>query len=437
MGAYSGALNQKSLGEGGAEPSAAASDEDVFFCEFAYWIHGVSVFFRMSFSDELVERLSRLDACARRRELKVESGPSWSHNDYLGLASHPSLLRASAQNTSYAGSRGSRLLGGHSGAFESLEAEIAEFFGAPDSLFFSSGYLANVAVAQAMGQVADGVISDANLHASSIDGVCTSRREKEVLPHNQWQKGLEAVKRRGWKRVLVLAESLYSMDGDFCDEKALRAFCDQTDSFLAFDEAHSAGIFLEDGTGCSAPWRNWDRTAVTVTFGKAFGATGAAVLCSPLVKSWLVNSSRSFIYTTASPACVLNLVQRSLRVMRKEGFERRRRLKALARSVREVCVQLGAPIRMPESELEWQSPILPFLLPGEDNALRFAQSVRETGLAVKPIRYPTVPVGAERIRVSLNLGMDEAESLKRMRKMVELWQEFSSQEQIQTLEKPR
>lgn len=377
----------------------------------------------MELLDQKIERLLReLSAKGQRRELTRPKGIDFSHNDYLGLSGHPEIV---AEGKRYlelgsAGARGSRLLGGNTEAHEACEAELAQFFEAPAALFFSSGYLANLAAVTALAPLVDAIHSDALNHASLIDGVRLSGRPKQIYPHNDLKFADDA------SRSLIITESLFSMDGDTMDWDRLRGLQDR-DAWLLVDEAHAAGVFTDEGRGLSAQGRRWDRLCVTVTLGKAFGVGGAALLCSLPVKEWIVNQARSFIYTTAAPPVVPAMVRASLRVMKAEGATRRQ---ALWRRVEATRAELET--RLPERAIVprkglWnrRSMVIPVHTPGNDNALRLSQNMRESGFEVRAIRYPTVALGTERLRLSLTLCPTETETAAMVEKLVNLWTAYS------------
>lgn len=372
--------------------------------------------------DEIEKRIRELKAEGRGRELRIDGGVSFSHNDYLGFSSHPTLREAGRRAMEKgSGSRGSRLLGGHSHEIEAVEEKIAKFFGAPSALLFSTGYQANLGLLQALAPLAEAVASDANNHASLIDGMRLSRLEREVLPHQSWGEWEPAPARK----YLLVAESLYSMDGDFVDEAGLREAWQRSEGFLVLDEAHAAGVFGLSGRGISEPWRDWRRMAMVVTFGKAFGVSGGAVLGSKALKEWLINSARTFIYTTALPPVVPALISASVELMYEEGEARRKELWRRAQDVRSFLVTEGLPVGPSFGDWGPSSPILPLLVPGNDRALRFAESMRDSGWDMRAIRYPTVPQGLERIRISLNLAATGEQTEKMAREVVKQWKTFS------------
>lgn len=399
----------------------------------------------MSWDTLIEQRLAAYRDMGRYRSLEsdplpVDSIPvpplvrNFSHNDYLGLSTHPKLLALAGESIrgTPGGSAGSRLLGGNRALIEETEEDIAKFFHAPAALLFSSGYLANVGIVSALSELADTLYCDERLHASLIDGARlgtgpgtrSGSRSKVVVPHSDWDSVSAETEQR---KSLIVAESLYSMDGDLVPTSTLLAARERTDGFLLLDEAHAAGVFDDTGRGLSAEWRDFSSTAVVVTFGKAFGVAGAAVLCSRSVREWLVNSARSFIFSTAPSPWVARLIQASLVVMREEGASRRAELWSRAKSVRSAFVSAGILKKGPfdDEKLSSYSPIIPVPLQGNDRALRFAALMREFGWTVKAIRYPTVPLGSERIRISLNLQVSRQETEGFTQQVVEQWKAFS------------
>lgn len=353
------------------------------------------------------------------RDLRPPEGVCFSHNDYLGLSQHPHLKEAGERffRDGRAGSRGSRLLGGNS--YDALETEqaIADFFGAPAAVFFSSGYLANLGVVGALARVARAFASDAHNHASLIDAIRLSKKPCTIVPHQGWADWTADAD--DW---VLVAESLYSMSGCIVAEESLRGALRRSQGFLFLDEAHAGGILGPGGRGVSAPWREWDAMAVGITFGKAFGAAGGAVLCSTQVRDLLVNAARPFIYSTAPAPVVLALVRASLEVMQNEGEALRERLRARIGHVVGVLREAGIAL---EGDAERGSPILSLPLPGNDRALRFARTMRNSGWDLRAIRYPTVAAGSERIRLSVTLAVTQQQTEQMAQEVVKQWKAFS------------
>jgi 8-amino-7-oxononanoate synthase len=373
----------------------------------------------MALHFDFESHLESLRSKNRHRDLVRSTLPSFVHNDYLGVSGHP-LIREAGQRAleKYAaGSRGSRLLGGNHPCFERLEYEIAEFFGAPAALFFSTGYLANLAVVRAVANFCDVVVSDEKNHASLIDAIALTKLPKILVNHGDWPRAIDLSE---YRRPLFVAETLFSMDGDFADLGAIKKQLDARDGFLILDEAHAAGVFGEGGGGRHPELNfNWEKLAVSVTFGKAFGVSGAAVLGSKTLVELLVNTARSFIYTTAPSPVIAEMVRASLGVV-KSAANLRTELWSRARRVRETFKAMGEGSA---TGADLRSPIIPFHIPGELRALRFCENMRESGIELRAIRYPTVARGSERIRISLNLGESRPTTEKMASEVVRLWME--------------
>jgi len=368
--------------------------------------------------NEIETRLKNWEAEGLRRQLRCDPGVSFSHNDYLGLSRREEIIEAGvrALRENGSGARGSRLLGGHSRAIQEAEERIAAFFRAPAALFFPSGYQANLGAGRVLAELADVVYSDEKNHASLIDAISLSKVKKIIVPHLGW-KSLE----KPTGRVLAVSDSFFSMDGDNVEGSGLGEFLERSEGFLLLDEAHAAGVYREDGRGFFHG--DYERAAVVVTFGKAIGVAGAVVLGSKALREWLVNRARSFVYSTAPSPAVPAMVSASLDLIEKEPALRQE-LWDRARSVR---ARLRGTGRLPAERNDWEkiSPIIPFRIEGEEKALRFCENMRNSGFDLKAIRYPTVPRGQERIRISLNLLASRAACDSLAAEMVKQWTAFA------------
>ena len=383
----------------------------------------------MNWNEKIQFGLETLKLEGRLRELFQTPSASFVHNDYLGLSSHPQIKEAGkkALNESSCGSQGSRLLGGNDALMEATEKAIADFFGAPSALFFSTGYMANLAAIGSLARLAHQVVSDEKNHASLIDGIRLGGKPKQVVAHNQWQDCPSD------EPSLLVSESLFSMDGDWVNFQALKAAWEKGKHFLLLDEAHSAGLFGPQGRGAHHQFPGWDRKAVGVTFGKTFGVAGAAILCSEPVRQWVINHGRTFIFTTAPSPVVVAMVRESLKVVAQADSEREKlfgRCERLRRAWKKAIPD-ACPWEC-RTDWDWQSPIIPLWIQGNDRALRFCESMRKCGCDLRAVRYPTVPRGQERVRVSLNLSTSSEEVALLEKKVVEQWMACSSPEQIQT-----
>jgi len=340
----------------------------------------------------LSERLRAIEAQGLRRTLRPPSGIDLCSNDYLGLAEHPHLKQrmADAVSAEGVGSTGSRLLRGERSGFARVEEKFARFKGAERSLYFSSGYLANLAVLTTFPEAGDVIFSDEWNHASLIDGARLSRARRVVFPHND-AKALEQLLREdtGEGQKFIVVESLFSMDGDQAPLAEYAALCRAAGAELIVDEAHAVGVYGECGRGLAG-----DVFVSINTAGKALGVSGAFVAGPADAIEYLIQRARPFIFSTAPPPAVAAALEASLEVMADEP-ERRERLLARARYLRE---RLG---------LAGDSPIIPIIVGENERAVAVARELQEAGFDVRAIRPPTVPAGTARLRVTVNQGLSE------------------------------
>jgi 8-amino-7-oxononanoate synthase len=350
--------------------------------------------------------LSELADQSRLRTLEPRSGLDFTSNDYLGLAGSErlagALVAAIARGTPI-GAGGSRLLRGNAPEHEELEAAAASFFRAERMLFFSSGYLANFALLSTLPQRDDLVILDEFVHASTREGVRAGRAAMVEVAHND----LHAVEARirtwrtqgGVGRIWIAVESLYSMDGDRAPLDELAAIADRHEAFLVIDEAHATGVFGPDGRGFSASLEGRHNIVVVHTCSKALGGAGALVSVPRVLRDFLVNRCRPFIFSTAPSPLMAVAALESIRILKNEP-ERRERLARLvayasAESIRRCAVPMSG------------SQILPVIIGEDRRTMRIAAALRDRGFDVRGVRPPTVPAGTARLRISLTLNVDE------------------------------
>lgn len=320
--------------------------------------------------------LAEIERAGLRRVMRPPSGIDLSSNDYLGLATHPRITErmAAAVLQQGAGSTGSRLLRGNRDCFEAVEEKFARFKGTQRALYFSSGYLANLAVLTTFPEAGDVVFSDSLNHASLIDGVRLSRARREIYPHGSVPEA------RG---QFLVTESLFSMDGDFAPLAALAA----TGANLIVDEAHAVGVF---GAGLA------ENPFLSVNpCGKALGVCGAFVCGPQWAIEYLVQRARPFIFSTAPPPAIAAALDTALDILAAEP-ERSAHVRQLARYLR---ARLGL--------VESESPILPVIIGDSNRAVALAQALQIEGFDVRAIRPPTVPPGTARLRISINCNLTE------------------------------
>lgn len=364
---------------------------------------------------ELAARLEQLDQHHRRRRLRrLESEADFLSNDYLGLSRHPELVVAIERELRAhgAGGRASRLLAGGSASHERAERLSAEWLGAEAGLLFPSGYQANVGLLQGLAERGDALFSDALCHASLIDGARLSRASVQVHRHFDleeldWRLSRSGAARRRW----VLTEGVFSMDGDLAPIAELLELCDRHDASLIVDEAHSVGLLGDHGAGAvsaaASAGADLSRLAARlVAGGKALGVGGACVVSSGVVRDWLINRSRAFIFSTAPPTAL------------PAGFARAIELAAEAREERRRCLANAAIIARSVDAPEPAAAIVPWILGSDADALEAAADLERAGIAALAVRPPTVPEGTSRVRLVANADQSRGD-LERLGRAVD------------------
>ena len=322
----------------------------------------------------------------------------FASNDYLGLAMHPEVIRASVEATQRfgAGAGAARLVSGSLPPHQELESALAQFKGTEAALSFSSGYLANIgAIPALIGR--DGLIlADRLCHASLLDGCRLSAADFRIYRHNdteQLQSLLAA--RRQARRTLIVTDGLFSMDGDLAPLPELSRLAQTYGADLYVDDAHGTGVMGAYGRGTAEHFGLEASIPFQMgTLGKAFGSSGAYLAGSSTVIQYLMNTSRSFIFTTAPPPGSAAAATAALRIVQREP-ERRARLWANRERLFRGLTELG--FTLPPSV----SPIIPILIGNADRALSFAEHLFAEGIYAPAIRPPTVPDATSRIRVTV------------------------------------
>ncbi len=351
------------------------------------------------------DQLDDLAAAGRLRSLRGRSGVDFSSNDYLGLANSRRLREAvlDALLSSVAiGSGGSRLLRGNDPEHERLEAEAAAFFGSESALYMSSGFAANETLFATLPQRGDLVVHDALIHASAHEGLRSGRAERAAARHNDvgaFADAIRAWRKRGAKGgAWIAVESLYSMDGDRAPLDDLAALAGEQGAFLIVDEAHAVGVFGPEGRGLAAHLDGRENVAVLRTCGKGLGVEGA-LLCLPRVlRDFLINRGRGFIFSTAPSPLMARAVGEALRILADEP-ERRAALQERVRLAEQVLGEAGVAAS--------GSQIIPVILGEDGRAMRVAEMLQQAGYDVRGIRPPTVPAGTSRLRISVTLNVSE------------------------------
>lgn len=319
-------------------------------------------------------------------------------NDYLGLAVEPRVVQAFQQAAAMhgVGSSGAHLITGHRAEHDALEEELADFLGRSRALLFSTGYMANMGVIDALVRAGDAVYQDWLNHASLYDGSRLSGAAVHRYPHADVEALAEQMRGGDYRRQLIVSDGLFSMDGDVGPLAELAQLAQAQQGWLMVDDAHGIGVLGPQGRGsvAAAGLGEAEVPVLVGTLGKAFGSFGAFVAGSADLIDWCVQQARTYIYTTAPPPAVCAATREALRLVREEEW-RRERLSLLVARFRAGAKQLGLSL-MPSL-----SPIQPILVGEADAALSLSRGLEEDGFLVTAIRPPTVPPGTARLRVTL------------------------------------
>ena len=351
-------------------------------------------------------------ACAAHMTVDGREIIGFASNDYLGLAAHETLRKALSTGAQKygAGSGGSHLLGGHSRAHARLEDELAEFSGGfvnqARALYFSTGYMANLATLTTLGAMVKSgscdtlMFCDALNHASLIDGARLSRAEIHIYPHTDAEAldaMLDASAHEGGTKIIV-TDSVFSMDGDIAPLARLLESAERHGAWLVVDDAHGFGVLGPQGRGALAEAALCSPHLVYIgTLGKAAGVSGAFVIAHETVIEWFVQRARPYIFTTASVPAVAHAVSASLTIIGgQEGDERRAHLASLIDNTRIILQRTRwAPV-------DSHTAVQPLIVGGNEETLNLAAALDEYAIWVPAIRPPTVPIGTSRLRISLS-----------------------------------
>ena len=352
------------------------------------------------------ERLHAIREGRLERSLRPPSGLDFSSNDYLGLSTHPRVVQAmvAAIEREGVGSTGSRLLRGDREAFAELERRFAVFKGAERALYFSSGYLANLAVLTTFAEGGDVILSDSRNHASLIDAGRLSSAKRVVFPHKDVGALAQLLSRPPSSgHTFVVTESLFSMDGDVPPLAEYADLCRRHGATLVVDEAHAVGIYGTRGSGLLEEHGVDASHCISInTAGKALGASGAFVAGPVWAIDYLIQRARPFIFTTAAPPAMAAAIAASLDVIAAEP-DRRSQLMDRVKRLRAQMSTLGLPV--PSSF----SQIIPVVVGENERAIDAAAALQAQGFDVRAIRPPSVAPGTARLRISINVTLtDEA-----------------------------
>ncbi|WP_437608399.1 8-amino-7-oxononanoate synthase [Erwinia sp. V71] len=344
----------------------------------------------------LRQRIINQQGDARWLAVEGQRYRNFASNDYLGLSHDPRLIAAWQQGAQQygVGAGGSGHITGYCRPHAELEAQLADWLGYSRALLFISGFAANQALIAALTGKQDRIFADKLAHASLLEAASHSPAALRRFAHNQATSLQKLLTPQEVGDTLVVTEGVFSMDGDSAPLAALQQLAQQSGSWLLVDDAHGIGVVGEQGRGSC--WQQQVKPPLlVVTFGKAFGLSGAAVLCDEDTAEYLLQFARHLIYSTAMPPAQACALQASLQAVQ-QGDELRQQLAANIARFRRGAQ--GLPFRLAESS----TAIQPLIIGDNQQALALASQLRQRGCWVTAIRPPTVPPGTARLRITLN-----------------------------------
>ncbi len=369
---------------------------------------------------QIMEELQSLETEGMRRRLKTVTGPQRSEttmagrpmtilcsNNYLGLADHPRLGELAVDATREFGcsSGASRLISGTMTLHRQLEEELAAFKGTEGALVYNCGYMANLGVLSTVVGDGDIIFSDALNHASIVDGCRLSRAEVKIYRHGDAGHLAELLRRHGpsSRRRLVATDSVFSMDGDLAPLPEIVALAKEHDALLLVDDAHATGVLGRGGRGSASHFQLPPDSIDLLmgTLGKAMGSCGAFVAGRREYLDYLINKSRSFIYTTALPPAVLGASLAAVRLLREEP--------ELVNELRQKVSYFRQGLRKLDFEVaDDPTPIIPVIVGDAARTMQLSEQFLQAGIFIQGIRPPTVEPGSSRLRVTITRDLSRA-----------------------------
>ncbi len=344
-------------------------------------------------------RTNVASGCDSVLQVEGKSLVNFCSNDYLGLASHPDIAAALKAGVDQygTGSGASHLISGHSNAHHQLEEQLAEFTGRPRALLFSTGYMANLGLINALVNRRDLVLEDQLNHASLLDGGHLSRADYKRYKHNNMQQLDYLLEQSNASRKLIVTDGVFSMDGDVAPLAEMSALAAQHNGWLMVDDAHGIGVLGATGGGIvEQQGLTMEQVPILMgTLSKSFGTFGAFVAGSEALIETLIQFARTYIYTTALPPAIACASSASLQLVRNQHW-RREKLHNLIGQFRNGAEQIG--LRLMGSN----TPIQPILINDDQLVSTVNQQLRDKGFMVGAIRPPTVPAGTGRLRITLS-----------------------------------
>lgn len=357
----------------------------------------------------------------------------FSSNDYLGFSKSKTIFRNTHQylvdnNMQQNGSTGSRLLSGNHKVYCDVETMLCEFHNSEATIVFNSGYDANIGFFSAVSQRGDIILYDEFIHASIRDGIIMSNAKAYKFKHNNLEDlhtklSLRKQTKSSESDIYIVTESVFSMDGDTPDLLVMSEICKNHNAHFIVDEAHALGVFGQNGLGLIQDLKlENDVFARLITFGKGLGCHGSAILGSTVLKQYLVNFARSFIYTTALPPHSLATINSAYTELKRTD-----EIEKLHQNIHFFRSEIEK-LKLQQSFVKSDSAIHCCIIPGNDTVKAIAKKLQKQGFDVKPILSPTVSEGEERLRFCLHSYNSETE----MSKVLELLATFVKILSLQT-----
>lgn len=342
------------------------------------------------------------------RGLKLTNGLiDFSSNDYLGLAQNAELQNAVSlayENTlikNKLGSTGSRLITGNNEYFEETEVNLAKVHNSDAALLFNTGYVANLAVFATLPQRGDTILYDELSHACIKDGIRLSQADRFSFLHNNLES-LENKIKKSKGQIYIAVESIYSMDGDFSPLKELVEMSEKYNAILIVDEAHTTGIYGKNGAGLVCELGLESKVTIRIhTFGKAMGCHGAVVVGEQVLKDYLINFARPFIFTTAMSLHGVLSISESYKYLSQNTH--------LQLTIKKSIQKFNSCIISEIVRVKSDSPIQALIIPGNDKVRSFSVQLQNQGFDIRPILSPTVRKGSERLRICLHTFNNDEE----------------------------
>ena len=322
-------------------------------------------------------------------------------NDYLGLSHHPRVISAAQRSLEKygLGAGAARLISGTSDLHTQLEEELAHFKSKERTLFYGSGYLTNLGVLSALAGKEDLIVMDKLSHASLIDGARLSGAALRIFPHKDYSKCREILeKNEEYRRKILVSDTIFSMDGDQADLEELIRIKNKYECVLVVDDAHGVGVFGPTGKGLTEG-KEKEIDVIVGTLSKAFGVFGGFAAASETLVEYFINSSRSFIFATAPPPLVAAAGLEALHLIQEDP--------SLRQKLWHHTERVKKFLETRDFSFEQPSPIFPIVLGDEKKAVEISEALLEIGILIPAIRYPTVPRGKARLRLTLSAAHTE------------------------------